>query len=168
MKERPAFPARLDLKPKAGGAAGRVAPPVAPVQGLGLDTQAVRLRMVQRLTEEGIDDDMVLKAMATIERDLAGRFELRRMGHVHANEGGNTMGASHDGGVRGGSALADQEALHARKRQLGEVPGTEGCGGDDRGLLEGGEIFRLTAEKPECNLPRQAAQVFGKIGRAHV
>ena len=68
MKERPAFPARLDLKPKAGGAAGRVAPPVAPVQGLGLDTQAVRLRMVQRLTEEGIDDDMVLKAMATIER----------------------------------------------------------------------------------------------------
>jgi protein-L-isoaspartate(D-aspartate) O-methyltransferase len=107
MKQRPAFPARLDLKPEAPKRGASSVPPatparpatpqtaapaltpagttrrtsttgarstaravstVPPVQGLGLDSQAVRLRMVQRLTQDGIEDDMVLKAMATIER----------------------------------------------------------------------------------------------------
>jgi protein-L-isoaspartate(D-aspartate) O-methyltransferase len=71
MKQRPAFPARLDLKPRPASASpqgGRSAAPLPPVQGLGMDSQAVRLRMVQRLMEEGIQDEMVLKAMATIER----------------------------------------------------------------------------------------------------
>lgn len=79
MKDRPSFPARLDLTPakaktpankapaKAGAAVrGPVAVPA--VQGVGLDSQAVRARMVQRLTHEGIDDPVVLKAMSEVER----------------------------------------------------------------------------------------------------
>jgi protein-L-isoaspartate(D-aspartate) O-methyltransferase len=36
--------------------------------GLGLDSAQVRTRMVRKLQEQGIEDAMVLKAMATIER----------------------------------------------------------------------------------------------------
>jgi protein-L-isoaspartate(D-aspartate) O-methyltransferase len=84
MKQRPAFPARLDLKsapakrpkePSSPALAGANASASAPggtglpaVRGLGLDSQAVRSRMVQRLSAEGIDDAMVLQAMDTIER----------------------------------------------------------------------------------------------------
>ena len=67
MKPRPAFPAKIDLasgKPKAANPTKTVKVNVPPVQGLGLDSQAVRLRMVQRLQQEGIEDEMVLKAMA--------------------------------------------------------------------------------------------------------
>jgi protein-L-isoaspartate(D-aspartate) O-methyltransferase len=71
MKSRPAFPAKIDLasgKPKAANPTRTVKVSVPPVQGLGLDSQAVRLRMVQRLQQEGIEDEMVLKAMTEIER----------------------------------------------------------------------------------------------------
>jgi protein-L-isoaspartate(D-aspartate) O-methyltransferase len=78
MKSRPAFPARIDLPPasvaaKPGKLATalerqRAAAPVPPVQGLGLDSQAVRERMVQRLVQEGIDDPLVLSAMSVVER----------------------------------------------------------------------------------------------------
>ncbi len=76
MKSRPAFPARLDLasantkpgKPSASPDRQRSVPAVPPVQGLGLDSKAVRERMVQRLLQEGIDDPMVLSAMRVIER----------------------------------------------------------------------------------------------------
>jgi protein-L-isoaspartate(D-aspartate) O-methyltransferase len=36
--------------------------------GLGLDSAQVRVRMVRKLLEQGIEDDMVLKAMESIER----------------------------------------------------------------------------------------------------
>ncbi len=99
MKERPSFPARLDLKPGQAQPAnptkaqvvasakpkppttprskpsaqppasrGRGAVPGPTVQGLGLDSQAVRQRMVQRLTDDGVEDAMVLRAMTDIER----------------------------------------------------------------------------------------------------
>lgn len=96
MKSRPAFPAKIDLtaakpqpinpakvvrSPAAGVAPSpkpvarkRAAPAkwgevqVPPVQGLGLDSQAVRARMIQRLMQEGIEDEMVLRSMTEIER----------------------------------------------------------------------------------------------------
>ena len=71
MKSRPAFPAKLDLdagKPKPTKRSQAAQRSVPPVQGLGLDSQAVRLRMVQRLQQEGIEDAMVLKSMSEIER----------------------------------------------------------------------------------------------------
>jgi protein-L-isoaspartate(D-aspartate) O-methyltransferase len=96
MKSRPAFPAKIDLAPVKAQPANpakvvrtQALPPVPPpkpvprkraapskwgeiqvplVQGLGLDSSAVRQRMVQRLMQEGIEDDMVLKAMTEIER----------------------------------------------------------------------------------------------------
>ena len=75
MKDRPAFPAKLDLtsgpnrKAKSAGSAKSLGPiAIAPVQGLGLDSQAVRQRMVQRLQDEGIEDAMLLKAFSEIER----------------------------------------------------------------------------------------------------
>jgi protein-L-isoaspartate(D-aspartate) O-methyltransferase len=95
MKSRPAFPAKIDLtpvKPQPANPAKVVRTPAATVvspkpanrpraespkwgevqvptvQGLGLDSSAVRLRMIQRLMQEGIEDDMVLKSMTDIER----------------------------------------------------------------------------------------------------
>ncbi|MDO8279950.1 MAG: protein-L-isoaspartate(D-aspartate) O-methyltransferase [Burkholderiaceae bacterium] len=78
---RPSFPARLDTlapnksqppqaprraaQPQASLAAAR--PAVAP-QGLGLDSSAVRARMVQKLAQQGITDAQVLTAMGTVER----------------------------------------------------------------------------------------------------
>jgi protein-L-isoaspartate(D-aspartate) O-methyltransferase len=67
MKQRPTFPARLapgalDAKPK-----------LAPIQfsvphGLGMDSGAVRARMVQRIAAQGVTDPLVLAAMGRIER----------------------------------------------------------------------------------------------------
>ncbi len=93
MKERPSFPARLDStlaknRPNALGAlAGTVAttvqqpvaapaavprkkatPAVAVPQGHGMESSAVRARMVQKLAAQGITDTHVLTAMGTIER----------------------------------------------------------------------------------------------------
>lgn len=88
---RPGFPARLDSAApaapparagKAATAAGASVPPVRspvaqpartpatlePVRGLGLDSAAVRARMVQRLAAQGVRDEAVLAAMAQVER----------------------------------------------------------------------------------------------------
>ena len=98
MKKRPGFPANLDwgnevpppkttmavtklLAPQKKAAA-KPAPPVvsptamptrrskqvsAPVQ-LGMDSAAVRERMVRKLAEQGVEDELVLQAMGTVER----------------------------------------------------------------------------------------------------
>ncbi len=63
MPRRPAFPVRLDL-PRAGPLAARGAAP----EGVGLDSQAVRTRMVRKLAEQGIADARVLAALAAVER----------------------------------------------------------------------------------------------------
>ncbi len=83
MKKRPSFPARLDgaqpLAPKTLLAATRVIMPntatrnaakpvVASPTGVGLDSSAIRARMVQKLAEQGIEDEAVLAAMGQIER----------------------------------------------------------------------------------------------------
>jgi protein-L-isoaspartate(D-aspartate) O-methyltransferase len=43
---------------------------VGPVQGVGLTSQRTRLRMVERLREQGIRDEAVLAAMARVPRHL--------------------------------------------------------------------------------------------------
>jgi protein-L-isoaspartate(D-aspartate) O-methyltransferase len=82
-RQRPSFPARLDRPvaalpsaralPKsavpAAVAGSRVSSPRSPqAQGVGLDSQAVRMNMVNKLAGQGITDSRVLQAMATIER----------------------------------------------------------------------------------------------------
>lgn len=74
MQRRPGFPARL---PGAGPAPARPAAPVPPVRragvvaapvGVGLDSAAVRARMVQKLAAGGITSAPVLQAMGAVER----------------------------------------------------------------------------------------------------
>ena len=84
MTKAPRFPVALD---RLRGAARRTAPaaellrPQRPLQhaaaeaarrqptsGLGLDSAAVRARMVQRLRADGIDEEAVLRAFAQVER----------------------------------------------------------------------------------------------------
>ncbi|MFN4121534.1 protein-L-isoaspartate(D-aspartate) O-methyltransferase [Acidovorax sp.] len=76
MQRRPGFPARL---PGAGPAQApaRPAAPVPPVRrtgvvaapvGVGLDSAAVRARMVQKLAAGGITSVPVLRAMGAVER----------------------------------------------------------------------------------------------------
>jgi protein-L-isoaspartate(D-aspartate) O-methyltransferase len=76
MKQRPTFPARLHPGDKP---APRHVPapalklpasraPLAPSQGHGLDSSAVRLNMVAKLKAQGITDTMVLQAFGNIER----------------------------------------------------------------------------------------------------
>jgi protein-L-isoaspartate(D-aspartate) O-methyltransferase len=81
MSRRPSFPAQLDLSPANSGPA-RKAVALAPVasahgpsgrngstaHGIGLDSQAVRSRMVQRLVAQGVVDPQVLAAMQSVER----------------------------------------------------------------------------------------------------
>ncbi|WP_313077229.1 protein-L-isoaspartate(D-aspartate) O-methyltransferase [Melaminivora sp.] len=73
QQRRPGFPARMDWHPP-GAAVGpgtaraqRGAAPTPP-QGLGLDSAAVRARMVQRLAAGGIAAQPVLQALGTVER----------------------------------------------------------------------------------------------------
>jgi protein-L-isoaspartate(D-aspartate) O-methyltransferase len=66
MKERPSFPARMPTsmpikKAKTG------APPNLP-QGLGMDSSAVRRRMVEKLMAQGLSDPLVQQAMGAVER----------------------------------------------------------------------------------------------------
>ena len=83
MKQRPSFPARLDTgapkaTPKTLHGATRVVTPQSPVRpkpvgvssptGVGLDSSAIRARMVQKLAAQGIDDVVVLEAMGRVER----------------------------------------------------------------------------------------------------
>jgi len=65
MKERPGFPARLRSAP-APTASRRPAEPI--VQGLGMDSSAVRMNMVRKLEGQGIADAAVLAAMRAVER----------------------------------------------------------------------------------------------------
>lgn len=71
MTRRPGFPLRLDTTPAQQA---RRAPAPAPAQrapapaGLGLDSQAVRAHMVQKLAAQGIADARVLAAMNSVER----------------------------------------------------------------------------------------------------
>lgn len=71
MTRRPGFPARLDMSgPHATPVRKSLAPAVSysAVAGLGLDSQAVRTRMVQKLAAQGIGDAQVLAAMGAVER----------------------------------------------------------------------------------------------------
>ena len=84
MKKRPSFPASLDAtlaKNRPNTLGGMPLAPVASVssrtkpvpqqsayQGMGMDSRAVRARMVQKLAAQGVDDPRVLAAMGTIER----------------------------------------------------------------------------------------------------
>ena len=83
MKERPSFPAKLGTEkksaPKTLLAATRVITPNTTARnttsthahspsGVGLDSSAVRARMVKKLAEQGIEDEAVLAAMGQIER----------------------------------------------------------------------------------------------------
>ncbi|NBX05787.1 MAG: protein-L-isoaspartate(D-aspartate) O-methyltransferase [Betaproteobacteria bacterium] len=66
-KERPSFPARvqgLGEQPKQRPAPVGIEQP----QGIGLDSGAVRQRMVEKLATQGIRDTNVLAAMASVER----------------------------------------------------------------------------------------------------
>lgn len=70
MKRRPGFPARL---PGTGGptsarGAARSGVPGALPAGVGLDSAAVRARMVGKLAAGGITSAPVLQAMASVER----------------------------------------------------------------------------------------------------
>lgn len=73
MQRRPGFPVRLDgrVPPAAGGRSGLgrlpATRPVAPL-GVGLDSAAVRARMVQRLAASGIAAPAVLQAMGAVPR----------------------------------------------------------------------------------------------------
>ena len=81
MSRRPGFPARLEL-PSARPAPVRKSGSLAPVRagtgaeagqrgmpgGVGLDSQAVRARMVEKLAAQGIADPRVLAAMGKVER----------------------------------------------------------------------------------------------------
>jgi protein-L-isoaspartate(D-aspartate) O-methyltransferase len=74
MARRPGFPVRLDgpVAVPAGGTRGSAASPGAAghdrPDGIGLDSQAVRMRMVQRLAAQGIVDAQVLAAVGAVER----------------------------------------------------------------------------------------------------
>ena len=75
MKERASFPAKLPTsRVTTAGAMAARSPAVVSIplaskpQGLGMDSLAVRARMVQLLQKQGIKDPEVLKAMGTVER----------------------------------------------------------------------------------------------------
>ncbi len=86
MSKRPGFPVQLDRvtaaapkrpAPRSLGepaaipqpiAAPRSAPVRAPTTGLGLDSQAVRTRMVDKLRAQGVCDEAVLQAMNQVPR----------------------------------------------------------------------------------------------------
>jgi protein-L-isoaspartate(D-aspartate) O-methyltransferase len=77
MTRRPGFPARNALSPApapardrgtAGAPQQQGAAPLAPIHGVGLDSGAVRARMVSRLAAQGIADRRVLAALGAVER----------------------------------------------------------------------------------------------------
>lgn len=76
MSQRPGFPVKLDTSgaPKASRPAVPAAKTTsAPVRvaapaGIGLDSGAVRARMVRKLAEQGLRDAAVLDAMGRVER----------------------------------------------------------------------------------------------------
>jgi protein-L-isoaspartate(D-aspartate) O-methyltransferase len=67
MRERPTFPARLDLSLGQARTQKTALTGVLP-QGLGLDSGAVRMNMVGKLVNQGLTDPLVIAAMKNIER----------------------------------------------------------------------------------------------------
>jgi len=67
MTRRPGFPARLPNAPAQPARAPASAAAPAPA-GLGLDSHAVRARMVQKIAAQGITDARVLTALNVVER----------------------------------------------------------------------------------------------------
>jgi len=66
MKQRPSFPARMPASVSA-----KIAKPNTALnlpQGLGMDSSAVRRRMVEKLTAQGLSDLLVQQAMGAVER----------------------------------------------------------------------------------------------------
>jgi protein-L-isoaspartate(D-aspartate) O-methyltransferase len=72
MNRRPTFPARWPTNAPVASTTTRQstapASPAALPEGVGLDSQAVRTRMVQRLAAQGIREPRVLAAMGTVQR----------------------------------------------------------------------------------------------------
>jgi protein-L-isoaspartate(D-aspartate) O-methyltransferase len=79
MSRRPGFPVQLDLSPGKPVARKAVTPAAAIAEnaqiarhgalgGIGLDSQAVRSRMVEKLVAQGVADPQVLAAMRAVER----------------------------------------------------------------------------------------------------
>jgi protein-L-isoaspartate(D-aspartate) O-methyltransferase len=66
MKDRPSFPARMPASVSVKKAKA-TALPNAP-QGFGMDSSAVRQRMVQKLSAQGLSDPSVQQAMGLVER----------------------------------------------------------------------------------------------------
>ena len=74
MKQRPSFPAKLassavkavPVAPKPSGTPTLSA--LSRPQGVGLDSAAIRLRMVALLRRQGVSDEAVLAAMGAVER----------------------------------------------------------------------------------------------------
>jgi protein-L-isoaspartate(D-aspartate) O-methyltransferase len=66
---KPVTPKSIANKPiLAGGEALKSSKKPAPTQGVGMDSAAVRARMVQKLSASGVQDQAVLAAMNAIER----------------------------------------------------------------------------------------------------
>ncbi len=74
MSRRPSFPARMDLTSgtpaaaKAAPTAARLARDNTIPGGVGLDSGAIRHRMVMKLAAQGITDAKLLAALAAVER----------------------------------------------------------------------------------------------------
>ncbi len=68
MKPRPSFPARMEGPTTAPMHAKPATVQSNVPQGVGMDSSTVRQRMVQKLAGQGLQDPLVLQAMATIER----------------------------------------------------------------------------------------------------
>jgi protein-L-isoaspartate(D-aspartate) O-methyltransferase len=71
MATRPSFPARLDLGSGTPTAAKAPAPSVREGTipgGVGLESSAIRHRMVMKLAAQGLTDPMLLAAMGAVER----------------------------------------------------------------------------------------------------
>ena len=79
MAQRPGFPLKLEKASPAPRTLKTNAPvksivpsevraATAPVQNLGMDSSAVRQRMVQKLAAQGLQDPLALQAMGTVER----------------------------------------------------------------------------------------------------
>ncbi|MEI8325907.1 MAG: protein-L-isoaspartate(D-aspartate) O-methyltransferase [Betaproteobacteria bacterium] len=74
MMQRPRFPARLGdtrtgtakVATAVGSGSGASTP--SPAQGLGLDSPALRARLLQRLAAQGVSDARVLAAMGAVQR----------------------------------------------------------------------------------------------------
>ncbi len=69
MKSRPSFPARLtDTPTSAPASVKRSAPTLAVARASSLDSNALRMNLVDKLRAEGISDRFVLNAMGRVER----------------------------------------------------------------------------------------------------